>query len=264
MPNRLDSVLEQIGGWWLPARCVLCGRRGQPPCLDICYECERELPRPQRVCPRCGATVGAGRLDSTDAEACAHCATDPPPLDRLHAAFVYAPPVDSLVHALKYRGRLAIGRVLGELLARSADAAGLRDRVDAIVPTPLHPSRHAERGFNQATEIARWTARRLDLECNARLASRRIAGPSQVGSTPAQRRANLYGVFAADANRVRGRAIAIVDDVVTTGSTTSALASALLAAGACRVDAWCVALAGGRRPDTEDAAARPGTLAAPP
>ena len=131
--------------------------------------------------------------------------------------------------------------MLGELLARSILQAGLR--ADLVMPVPLHPTRLAERGFNQALEIARWTGRRLDIRCEARAARRRTTGPPQARSTAAERRSNLRDAFAADGIRVDGRHVAIVDDVLTTGSTVTALATTLLAGGARCVDVWCVAVA---------------------
>jgi predicted amidophosphoribosyltransferase len=79
--------------------------------------------------------------------------------------------------------------VLGELLARAVASSGLGTDVDAVVPIPLHPSRHAERGFNQAAEIARWTSRALDLECassGAGARCRALAGRLVAGATPGQ------------------------------------------------------------------------------
>jgi ComF family protein len=188
-------------------------------------------------CPRCCAALGTSAAGAP----CARCVSDPPPYSGCHAAFRYADPVDTLVKALKYRGQLTISRVLGELLARSVSAASVA--ADAVLPVPLHQLRHAERGFNQATEIARWVARRLELPRDDRLATRVLEGSRQVGLTAAQRRTNLRGAFVADRGRVRGRHIAVLDDVLTTGSTAAALAEALLQAGAARVDVWCVALA---------------------
>jgi ComF family protein len=241
MPRKLDRALERIGGWVLPPRCVLCGGKGQPPCLDLCADCDAALPVARSRCARCGA----GLVAQPGAAVCAACASDPPPYARCVAAFRYASPVDSLVQALKYRRQLTSSRVLGELLARALAAdAGM---VDAILPVPLHPLRHAERGFNQATEIARWVARRLDVRCGERLAARVREGPRQVGLPAAQRRSNLRGAFVADRDLVRGRRIAVLDDVLTTGSTATALTEALLDAGAARVVVWCVALAEGPR-----------------
>jgi ComF family protein len=238
MKSMLDSMLERLGGWLLPPSCVLCGASGQAPCLDLCGDCHDELPAVPAACPRCAARTA---LAAASPEPCERCAASPPPYTRCHAAFRYATPVDGLVQALKYRGQLTISRVLGELLARSVGRAGLAS--DVILPVPLHPLRHAERGFNQATEIARWTARRLEICCDPTLATRRVAGSRQVGLSAVERRLNLQGAFTADGPRVRGRYIALLDDVLTTGSTAAALADALLRAGAARVDVWCVALA---------------------
>jgi len=238
MASLLDSVLERLGGWLLPPRCVLCGASGQPPCLDLCTDCDDELPATPPACPRCAARIAWGVPNGVCYE---RCAGNPPPYARCHAAFRYAAPVDALVQALKYRGQLTISRVLGELLARSVSGAGLG--ADVILPVPLHPLRHAERGFNQATEIARWTARRLELCCDTTLATRCVAGSRQVGLSAVERRLNLQGAFTANGQRVRGRHVALIDDVLTTGSTAAALADACLRAGAARVDVWCVALA---------------------
>jgi ComF family protein len=147
-----------------------------------------------------------------------------------------------MVHALKYRGQLVFGRVLGELLASRVAAVGLDAGIDCVLPVPLHPRRHAERGFNQSAEIARFTARALEIPLEARLAVRRSQTRPQVGLTPGQRYSNVQGAFAAAPVSLRGRHVAIVDDVITTGSTVAELARALCEAGA-TVDVWCVASA---------------------
>ena len=212
----VDRSLDRLGGLLLPPRCVLCGSRGQPPCLDLCAACERDL-------PAADPAVGAG----------------PDPLRHSFAPFSYRHPADHLVRSLKYHGHLAVGRVLGSLLARRVDGIGLADGIDVLVPVPLHPARLAGRGFNQSAEIAHWVGRGLRCRVDAALATRRRDTPPQVGLPRTQRRSNLDGAFLAAA-AVRGRRVAIVDDVMTTGSTASALGQALLHAGARSVSAWCV------------------------
>jgi ComF family protein len=208
--------LDRLGGVLLPPRCVLCGSRGQPPCLDLCVACESSLSR-----------------------AASPCIIGPDPLLRSFAPFAHAYPADHLVHALKYRGQLAVARVLGGLLAKHVECAGLAAGVDVIVPVPLHPRRHAERGFNQSHEIARWTARRLRCLLDGSLVVRQRDTRPQVGLRGDQRRRNLDRAFAA-ASGVRGLRIALVDDVFTTGTTLCELGRALHAAGARSVEAWCV------------------------
>lgn len=216
MRQWVDRHLDRLGGLVLPPRCVLCGSRGQPPCLDLCLGCQASL----------RAAAEPTRVDRGV-------------LRRCFAPYAYAAPLDHLVQALKYRGQLATGRVLGTLLADRIAGVGLHREVDLIVPVPLHAARHAERGFNQSCEIARQLGRRLRVPVDERLASRRRPTPPQVGLPLAERQRNLAGAFCARA--VPGLRVAIVDDVTTTGATLRELAGALLGAGAAAVDAWCVA-----------------------
>ena len=219
MHGWMDAGLARLGGLLLPPRCVLCGDRGQPPCLDLCRDCEAAL-------PAAGEPLSPG----------------PAPLRRCFAPFDYAFPLAQLVQALKYRGELAVGRVLGTVLGARIAELGLQTDVDVVLPVPLHPLRHGSRGFNQSAEIGRWVARRLDLRLDPRLALRRRDTRPQVGLDLEQRRGNLAGAFAA-APAARGLRVALLDDVTTTGHTLQELAAALVGQGAASVDGWCVARA---------------------
>ena len=219
MTSPVDKCFDWLGGLLLPPRCVLCGGPGQRPCLDLCAGCEADLP------PASGPVVVGG-----------------PAPRPAYAAFTYAPPLDHLVRSLKYRGQLAVGRVLGTLLAERVAGLGLHLEVDVLLPVPLHAQRHGARGFNQATEIGRWVARRLDLRLDPGLATRTRDTRPQVGLAGAQRHGNLAGAFVA-ATAARGLRVALLDDVTTTGRTLQELALALDRVGAASVDAWCVARA---------------------
>ena len=189
------------------------------------------MPWNRDSCIRCALPLAGGSI-------CGGCATKPPPWTRAHAPFVYDFPVDSLLRQLKFAGRLPHGRVLGDLLAdwiASFDEA----RPDMLLPVPLHWQRQMKRRFNQAEEIARPLRRRLGIPVT-QVCRRRYPTPQQRGMTAVERRRNLRHAFVMRA-AVDGAHIAIVDDVMTTGSTATEITRVLLSAGAARVDVWTVA-----------------------
>lgn len=233
---KVDSLFDLFSGALFAPRCLLCGLPGQAPCLDLCPACESELQLvPQPACQRCALPLKPGRPFPV----CETCEHTPPPFERCIASFRYCSPVDLVVQDLKYRGRLPLARVFGELLARSVKAQNLQGGLDGLLPVPLHPLRHAERGFNQSAEIARWCARRLGVPLELSAARRIRATAPQAALSRIDRRGNLRQAFSVDSS-VRGRRLAIVDDVVTTGSTVRELSGALHAAGAAVV-VCCVA-----------------------
>jgi len=111
---------------------------------------------------------------------------------------------------------------------------------ELIIPVPLHRTRLMRRGYNQALEVARIIKQSLDIRVDASLAKRIRATPDQIGQTRSQRQKNLRGAFAVDSG-VKGKHIALLDDVMTTGATLSELARAARHAGAARIEAWAIA-----------------------
>lgn len=218
MPPWVYNGLDALAGHLLPARCLLCQRPGRARGDDLCAACAADLPR--RLC---------ARVD----ELCL-------------APFDYEFPITRLVQGLKYEGALANARVLGKLLADGVREAAAEHGIDTLVPMPLHRSRLLERGFNQSYEIARVTGRCLALAVDAAAVERVRATAPQVGLDRAERRSNVHRAFAVRVDRVAGRHLALVDDVITTGSTAREASAALVAAGARAVDVWCIARAGDR------------------
>ena len=211
----------------LGPRCRLCRGPADGP---LCPGCRGDLPRIPDPCPECGEP-GHGP------EPCPACRRQPPTAPVL-AACRYAWPVDRLIHAMKFHGDLVAARGLGEVLAEAV--AG--ESVDALVPVPLHRRRLAERGFNQALEMARPVARTTGASLWPHHAVRQRATAAQSGLDARARQTNIQGAFRIR-RPVAGARIAIVDDVVTTGGTTRELARALLEAGATAVTVWAVARA---------------------
>ncbi len=170
---------------------------------------------------------------------CGACLKKPPAFDRTYPLWHYRPPVPGLIHALKFQGRLECARLLGEIMA---EQLGTLLPPDCLLPVPLHPARYRERGFNQALEIARPLTKQLGLPLTPRLCRRTRFTPPQYTRDAQGRRKNLRGAFQAS-KAVDGCRIAVVDDVMTTGTTAHEVAAALKRAGASRVEVWILARA---------------------
>jgi|SRR5262245_8111121 len=218
MPGKF-SFAALFGG-----TCYLC--RGAAREL-LCAACDADLPRlaPPR-CPRCA-------LDSPRGEVCGRCLSDAPHYDATVAVLSYEFPADALVHALKFRGELALAGLLGALLFQRISGS----EVDHVVAVPLSDSRLRSRGYNHAAEIARRVGGgKLDLG----LCVRSRDTPPQMELPYAERRRNVRGAFRCT-RALAGACVAVVDDVMTTGATLDEVASALKSAGAARVVNWVVA-----------------------
>jgi len=219
-----------------PAHCLLCGNAGVRG-RDVCAACFGELPCNRRPCPRCAAPLPPDAEDRL----CGNCLKSLPAWDEAKSPLTYAYPLDRLIQRFKFDGDLPVGRLLAGLLADYLAAGG--ERPDCIIPVPLHPSRLKERGFNQATELARPVGKRLKIPVRLDICARVRSTDVQSKLDAAERKKNLRDAFAVK-KAVEGKHIAILDDVVTTGTTVEALTRALKDAGAAKVSVWCVARAG--------------------
>jgi len=165
---------------------------------------------------------------------------------RILSALDYVYPVDRIIGGAKFRQRLDFAATLGDLLgAFLGGPAGLRptDLPDVIVPVPLHRRRLAARGFNQAAEIAGPVSQRLGLPLCIDACIRVRHTVEQMLLTGRDRRRKLNGAFVAR-RQLQGLRVAIVDDVLTTGTTVRAVAGAVHKAGAREVQVWTVARSG--------------------
>lgn len=231
MVNKWLNVLHRR---LFPPTCILCGAPGSGE-LDICPVCKRELPFLTHQCGLCAVPLPEQGI-------CGHCQQAPPLFDRCYAPFRYEGAIAELITGLKFRARLQDSRLLAGLMTEWIDAnvIALPQR---LIPVPLHPSRLRERGYNQSLELAHPLARHLRIPLSHQSCVRLRATGAQSSLPRKERARNVKGAF-----ELRGligaRHIALLDDVVTTGSTVNELARLFKGAGVERVDVWCVARTG--------------------
>jgi ComF family protein len=230
----LDPLLDLL----FPAICPVCRARSDDRIhRPFCAACWTALPLLNgpgcRICGRPFVGLAGGF-------ACARCRQEPPSFAYARAVAAYRDGMRTAIHALKYRGRVVVARPLAGLLAEFGVAhlpgppgGQPADVLDAIVPVPLHGTRLAERGFNQAELLAAPLSARWGLPLLTRALVRTRPTRPQTELSEAERRANVARAFAvARPGEVAGRRLLLVDDVLTTGATVGAAARALCQSGA--------------------------------
>jgi ComF family protein len=220
----------------MPRRCVFCGVSRRHYEAAVCGCCAADLPWIEEQCPTCARPLAAKPADGIP---CAGCQQRPPPFAAAVAPLAFEFPVDAAIRLFKFHRRLHYAAAFGDLLC--AAAAGLPGDIDALLPVPLHWTRHGVRGFNQAAEICRPLQKATGLPL-VRNVIRVRRTPYQSGLGARERRRNLAGAFAIR-GRVRARHVLLVDDVITTGETCDQLARLLLAHGVRRVSVLALARA---------------------
>jgi len=245
LPPALATLVGDVAELVWPSACPACDAVA-PRGRVLCDACHADLLRLERspCCRRCAAP-----LPNPD-DPCGRC--DDRGL-RPFARVVRLGPFDAglreLVHAVKYGRRWNLAEWLAARMAGRADVAVVLAETDVLVPVPLHWRRHVGRGFNQAEVVARWLARSAP---HARVA-RAVARPRPTRSqttfdSRAARARNVRDAFRLiDPDAVRGRRVLIVDDVLTTGATTRAVARVLRPARPASLSVAVLATADPRR-----------------
>lgn len=214
-----------------PPSCGGCSARGARWCQN-CQKTAVKIMPP--FCPRCG-------LSQSNPGLCSLCRKSPPQYTALRSWALFNGPVRNAIHRLKYYKDIAMGEVLSRHLVTCLQTTDWV--LDAVIPVPLGVARLAERGYNQASLLARPLALGLGLDYQPGGLQKIRDTPAQVGLSLEQRKRNVAGSFQAVSRTVAGSHILIVDDVSTSGATLNACADALLSGGAAAVYAITLARA---------------------
>lgn len=231
MIKRLLTRLQSHPLWW--GQCLLCRHDCQQHAL-ICDLCQTELPYLLYPCPQC-----AFPLAVADAS-CGQCQRHPPLWQRMQVLADFEPPYARLIHDLKYHQRALNGRLMGQLLARQVTAP----YPEVIMPVPLYWWRKMRRGYNQADEIARGMQDILPIAIDNTSLKRMRPTVSQTHLSRRERQQNLHQAFACRA--INYQHVALLDDVITTGSTMAELTQLLYDQGVVKVEVWAVCRTLGR------------------
>lgn len=242
----LKRKLSALWRFLLPNSCQLCGKQGASLVCPAC--CLPWLGIQEYRCLRCARGLCASGMALP---ICGGCISQPPAFLSTFALGSYSHPQDQLLWALKFGGRLPLAHFFAEQMAYALNVSCKQEIAhyhttlavpiwpDLLVPIPLSPKRLAQRGYNQAWEIARCLGRVCTIPARADWVVKTRETERQMQLPLAQRVKNLRGAFVAS-SKVAGRHIAVVDDVMTTGFTLHEVARSLLRAGALSVRNYVV------------------------
>ncbi len=244
----LGALTDSVMGWLnaglalvYPEVCQLCGEaRATPADGYVCGGCRAQVRFIQPpLCERCGRPFEG---EITTPFECASCREMEWHFSSARAAVVACDPALEVIRRYKYLRALWFEPFLAELLINAAEPALREQKPDMIVPVALYRTKEREREFNQAERMADRLSAATGIPVRKRLLRRVLPTRTQTRLNRQERLANVRNAFALrDGQRLSGERIVLLDDVFTTGATTSACARVLMAAGAGEVCVWTVA-----------------------
>ena len=231
--SRVQHLTNNLLNFVFPPVCANCKKPGKL----LCADCSTEITwLDGPICAHCGRVV------FKKIERCSACLQTPlHPVDPVRAAVIFAEPIPTIIHQLKYNGYFGLAKPLADLMVDAWPKWQMP--VDLVVGIPLHSHREKKRGYNQSDLLAHHFCNQVDLvEDKSALQRVRNTSP-QVGLSANERTINVANAFVANRSKVAGKHILLIDDVCTTGSTLKAAAEALMAMGARCVSGYCLARA---------------------
>jgi ComF family protein len=226
---RAYKILWKALDWLFPPICGGCNTAGARWCSDCALKTQ-EIPAP--ICPICGNP-------NSNNQPCPRCQASRPLFTALRSYAVFGGPLREAIHKLKYKRDIGLGDALAEPMIQSLEK--LNWSLDIITSVPLGLARFKERGYNQATLLARPISLCLQIPFSSRALTRVRETKTQVGLTVSERQENMVGAFQAKRELVQRKKVLVIDDVATSGATLNACANALLEAEASQVYVFSLA-----------------------
>lgn len=232
MNFNLYRLSSQVINWLAPHKCFGCEAIIETP-KPFCEACYIELPFQHNACGQCGQAF-ARKTDY-----CGRCISEPPYYDSCLCPFEYQTPISDLICALKYNDKPELAKKIGLMLADEIIQSE-SPLPEAILPVPIHTSRLRSRGFNQAKLIAVTVGNELGIPVINNAVIKRKATPPQAQQSLSIRKNALNNCFEVK-HKINAQHLAIIDDVVTTGSTVNEIAKTLKKNGVDYIQVWAVA-----------------------
>lgn len=238
----LSKLIPYLLEGLFPNYCLLCGLRSYRN-FALCTPCESGLVANDICCAQCALPMPQPLAGHSDRGAlCGQCLLSPPAFDRVVAPWLYDEQMAFLIHRWKFHGERQLTPLLAHLWLQPLSES-FQD-IDIIVPVPLHWRKFWHRGFNQSEILAAALRGQCEalrtVRLSTRLVQRHQATLPQSSLSALARKTNLIAAFTAR-QRCDNLRIAIVDDVLTTGATATAMATTLRDAGAAHIEIWCLA-----------------------
>ena len=221
LPTLAAGLLRETLLLVYPPMCAGCSRafysdKSEPFCRD-CFIALDLISEP--YCPLCGIPFSS---EKTTNHLCGDCLGSVHRFDRARATGFYQGLIREVIHRFKYGGQTFLVNPLARMLIGPGNELTRMHRIDTIVPVPLHCKRLRQRGFNQASLLARRLGSLLKIPVDYSSLKRTRWTDPQIGLSRNQRAANVKGAFSLKAReKIKGKGILLLDDVLTTGETVN-------------------------------------------
>ena len=249
LSHTISKTLDRL----IPRHCLFClekihtidGRDECAPVIttEVCHYCAEQLKHNHRACQRCALP-----LKDSENHICGNCLSHKYYFKQVYSPYIYTDEIRYLIRQLKYHNKIHYARTLAGLFIKQSEHFNDFRLPQRLIPMPMHKQRLRQRGYNQALELSRSLSRHFAIPLDYQSLTRQHATGLQAGLNARERQKNVRNAFkitTAGRNSSLSKVlhIALVDDVMTTGSTLNEAARILKQAGIQRVDGWIMARA---------------------